>query len=116
MGAAKTIVFPYGMTAGRLSPVAPVGFNINGEWRVAELYIDSGAFYTLLQAEFASDFGLDFKKGRKVLVQVGDGSLIPVYLHKLLIQIGSSQFKATVGFSENLGIRFHLLGRQDIFR
>ena len=68
-----------------------------------------------MHAQFATGFGLDFKQGRKVFVQVGDGSLIPVYLHKLPIQIGPNQFKATVGFSEKLGVRFHLLGREDVF-
>ena len=58
---------------------------------------------------------MDFKTGRKIFVQVGDGSLIPVYLHKLPMQIGPQQFNATVGFSEKLGVRFHLLGRQDVF-
>ena len=58
---------------------------------------------------------MDFKTGRKIFVQVGDRSLIPVYLHKLPMQIGPQQFNATVGFSEKLGVRFHLLGRQDVF-
>ena len=115
MKSRRPTVFPYGLSDGRLSPLVPVGFCFSGQWQVAELYLDSGAFYTLLQAQFATDFGLDFKTGRKVFVQVGDGNLIPVYLHKLLLQIGWKRFKATVGFSEKLGVRFHLLGRQDVF-
>jgi hypothetical protein len=115
MKAHRLIVFPYGLSDGRLSPLVPVGFCLGGQWQVAELYVDSGAFYTLMHAQFATDFGLDFKKGRRVLVQVGDGSLIPVYLHRLPMQIGSERFQATVGFSERLGVRFHLLGRQDVY-
>src|SRR6266536_4487382 len=115
MPSKKPIVFSYKPAGGRLSPVASVGVNIGNHWRVVELYVDSGAFYTLMHAQFATDFGLDFKTGRKIFAQVGDGSLIPVYLHKLSLQIGPRRFKATVGFSEKLGIRFHLLGRQDIF-
>ena len=115
MATNKSIVFAYKPAGGRLSPVASVGIQINGQWRVAELYVDSGAFYTLLHAQFAIDLGLDFKQGRKMFAQVGDGSLIPMYLHKLPLQIGHKQFKATVGFSEKLGVRFHLLGRQDVF-
>jgi len=115
MPSGKPIVFTYKPAGGRLSPVVSVGIRLDGQWQVAELYVDSGAFYTLLHAQFAVDFGLDFKKGRKVFVQVGDGSLIPVYLHKLPLQIGPKRFKATVGFSEKLGVRFHLLGRQDVF-
>lgn len=115
MKSLRSIVFPYGLSDGRLSPLVSVGFCFNGHWRVAQLYVDSGAFYNLLHAQFAVDFGLDFKKGRKVFAQVGDGSLIPVYLHKLPLQIGPERFKATVDFSEKLGVRFHRLGRQDVF-
>ena len=93
-----------------------VGLFVVGQWRAVELYVDSGAFYTLMHATLAVDYGLDFKKGRRVLVQVGDGSLIPVYLHRLPMQIGGKRFEATVGFSEKLGVRFNLLGRLDVFQ
>src|SRR5262249_7306002 len=75
MPAKGTTCFAYKLAVGRLSPVASVGIAVNGQWRVAELYVDSGAFYTLLHAQFAKDFGLDYERGRKALVQVGDGSL-----------------------------------------
>ena len=87
----------------------PVGLGINGHWRIAEMYVDSGAFYTLLHASFAVDFGLDFKRGPRVNAQVGDGSLIPVYLHRLPMQIGATRLNAAVGFSEKLGVRFLFL-------
>lgn len=95
--------------------MASIGILIGGRWRVAEFYLDTGAFYTLLHAQFAVDFGLDPKAGRKVFVQVGDGGLIRVYLHRLPMQIGAKRFEATVGFSEKLGIRFNLLGRLGVF-
>ena len=115
MASRQPIVFAYKPAGGRLSPMAPVGILVNGKWRVAEFYVDSGAFYTLLRAEFATSFGLDFKRGHKVFAQVGDGSMIPVFLHKLRLQIGPKRFTATVGFSAKLGVGFHLLGRQDVF-
>jgi hypothetical protein len=111
----QTVVFPYKMAGGRYSPVISAGLCVEGRWRVVELYVDSGAFYTLIHPQLAADCGLNFKKGRKVLVQVGDGSLIPIFLHKLPMQIGGKRFVATVGFSERLGVRFNLLGRQDVF-
>jgi hypothetical protein len=115
MASRQTTVFTYKPAGGRLSPVVSVGILISGRWQVVEMYVDSGAFYTLLHSDFATNLGLDFKKGRKVFAQVGDGSLIPVYQHKLPLQIGPTRFKATVGFSEKLGVRFALLGRQDVF-
>ena len=59
--------------------------------------------------------GFDFKKGRKVFVQVGDGKLIPVYLHDIAVQIGATQFVAPIGFSAGLGVPFNLLGRSGTF-
>lgn len=115
MASHRLIVFPYGMVCGRPSPVATVGIFVTGRWRVVELYVDSGAFYTMLHVHFATDFGLDYKQGRKILVQVGDGSLIPVYLHELMMQIGEKQFVSELGFSEKLGVSFNLLGRHGVF-
>jgi hypothetical protein len=68
-----------------------------------------------MHASFAKTHGLNFEKGRKVFAQVGDGSLIPLYLHKLPMQIGGKRFEGTVGFSEKLGVRFNLLGRAEVF-
>jgi hypothetical protein len=115
MSSARPIVFPYKITAGRLSPMISIGILLSGRWQVAELYVDSGAFYTVMHARFATDFGLDYTKGRKIFVQVGDGSLIPVYLHELVIQIGDKQFRTLVGFSSGLGVSFNLLGRFGVF-
>jgi hypothetical protein len=84
-------------------------------WQPLELYLDSGATYTILRPKVAQALGLNWAVGRKVFVQVGDGSQIPVYLHRLNVQIGPTRFRATVGFSDKLGLGFHLLGRQDVF-
>ena len=115
MAAAKPIVFPYKPATGRLLPMVLVGIFINGQWQAVEFYVDSGAYYTLLHAQFATDFGLDYRQGQRVFAQAGDGSLIPVYLHKLPMQIGAKRFEATVGFSDRLGVRFNLLGQQGVF-
>jgi len=50
-----------------------------------------------------------------MFVTVGDGGFIPVYLHKLDVKVGDIPFKATIGFSERLGVGFNLLGRKDFF-
>ncbi len=103
------------MAGGRLSPLIPVGIYVGQQWRMASFYVDSGAFYSLMHARFAAALGMDFTSGRKIFAQVGDGSLIPVYLHQLPLQIGSTQFQAPVGFSERLGVAFNLLGRIGVF-
>jgi len=113
--ASTPVVFPYKFAGGRLSPIVSAGIRLNGQWQVAELYVDSGAFYTLLHATFAASFGFDYKKGRRILMQVGDGGMIPVYLHELPMQLGVIKFQAPLGFSERLGVGFNLLGRLGVF-
>ena len=80
-----------------------------------EAFVDSGASISVFLIKEAEELGIDFQKGKVIYSTVGDGSCIPVYLHKLLIKIGDIPFKATVGFSPKLGIGFNLLGRKDIF-
>lgn len=79
------------------------------------LYVDSGAAYTILRARVAKDAGFSYTHGRKIFVQVGDGGVIPVWLHELPIQIGNRQFTAPIGFSDKLGVPFNLLGRLGVF-
>ena len=49
------------------------------------------------------------------MIRVGDGKQIPVYLHKLPVRFAGHKFTAVIGFSQNLGVGFSLLGRADFF-
>jgi hypothetical protein len=115
MALGKPVVFRYKLAAGRLPPMVSAGVQFGSTWQPLELYLDSGATYTILRPKVAQDLGFDWTRGRKVFVQIGDGSRIPIYLHELAMQIGPVRFKATIGFSDKLGVGFHLLGRQDVF-
>jgi len=115
MASSKPIVFRYGLVAGRWSPMISAGIQLGPVWQAIEMYVDSGASYTIFRSKVAQDLGFAWASGRKIFAQVGDGSHIPVYLHKLAMQIGPKRFKATVGFSDKLGVGFHLLGREDVF-
>ena len=77
--------------------------------------MDSGAAFSIVHGDFARDAGFDFSTGERSLVKVGDGSLIPVFLHRVPIQIGAHRIEARMGFSNQLGIGFHLLRRLDVF-
>jgi len=78
--------------------------------------VDSGAAVSIFSVNEALGLGLDVPAGREIRVTVGDGGSIPVYIHRLPVQVGMVRFEATIGFSPRLGVGFNLLGRQDIFR
>jgi hypothetical protein len=108
-------VFRYKSIRGKLAPLITIGMKLKGIWYPIEVYVDSGAAYTLLHAQMAEGVDFDYRTGERVYLQVGDGSFIPVYLHDLELQVRTEQFLAKVGFSEKLGIGFNLLGRAGIF-
>jgi hypothetical protein len=109
------VVFRYKPMLGRLSPTATIGLHLNETWWRVDAYVDSGAAYSIIHGDFVRDVGFDFETGERILVKVGDGSLIPVFLHRIPVQIGPHRLEARMGFSNHLGIGFHLLGRLDVF-
>jgi hypothetical protein len=108
-------VFRYKSVQSRLAPIITVGLKLQERWYPVGTYVDSGAAYTLLHAGIAQGARFNYRVGHRISVQVGDGSLIPVYLHDLELQIGPERFLAKVGFSERLGVPFNLLGRDSVF-
>lgn len=108
-------VFRYKPLLARLAPIITVGVRLETTWFPIEVYVDSGSAYTVLHARIAEGAEFDYLSGERTYLQVGDGSFIPVYLHQLVMQLGTERFEAQVGFSEKLGVAFNLLGRTSIF-
>ncbi len=111
----RSVTFPYLKYKGTPSPI--ITFSLRGPngWHQILAYVDSGASYSILWAKVAEEMGLNYQRGRALYVTVGDGSTIPIYLHRLPIRVGTHKLRATIGFSARLGVGFNLLGRQDIF-
>lgn len=53
--------------------------------------------------------------GERIMVTVGDGGSIPVYLHELMVKVGTHEFKAVIGFSDRLGVSLNIIGRKSFF-
>lgn len=111
----RLVTFPYKTYRGTTCPIISVGIKGPAGWIQAEAYVDTGASVSIFSMNEALGLGLDYHRGKETLVTVGDGGLIPVYVQRLPIQIGTVVFPAAVGFSPRLGVGFNLLGRQDIF-
>jgi predicted aspartyl protease len=109
------ILFPYKAVSGRFEPMIPVGIQIHANWQPLRMYVDSGAMYSVLKSSLADDLGFDYRQGDRMYLQVGSGGLMAIYIHQLEMQIGGERFPCRVGFSSQLNIPFHVLGRVDVF-
>ncbi len=109
--------FPYIQERSKFLPIISLQIKskVKVDWITFDAFVDSGASYSIFKAEIGDILGLEMEKGNKILITVGDGSLIVVYIHRLIIQIGDEVFEAEIGFSKQLGIGFNIIGRKDIF-
>lgn len=111
----RPVTFPYTSYHGSPAPIIPVEIRGNRGWEVLWAYVDSGAAFSIFRIREAEVLGLRLEEGSLTHSVVGDGSLIPVYLHRVPLRIGAVELAARVGFSPRLGVGFNLLGRQDLF-
>jgi len=109
------IRFNYKLVNGTFQPVITLGVLLKNVWRRVDFYVDSGANYSVVSSKVAEEFEFNYLSGDRVNLQVGDGGLIPVYLHDLEIQLGRERFTCPIGFSHRLGVSFNVLGKQGIF-
>jgi predicted aspartyl protease len=105
------VAFPYTLHKGYAMPIIPVTILTHKIW----VFVDSGATFTVLGSDEAHRLGIDWQRGRRRMMVVGDGSFIPIYMHDLSIHIDAWEITAPVGFSERLGVGFNLLGRTGVF-
>ncbi len=103
------------ISRGFFAPIVEVEIWTKERWVVFDAYIDSGATYSIFHIDVAAILGLKYHTGRRMMIRVGDGKLIEIYVHKLPVQFAGHKFNAVIGFSEKLGIGFNLLGRVDFF-
>lgn len=111
----RVIKFPYTFYKNTAGPIIRISVKGKKEFEEIWVFVDSGATFSIFSFAEAEKLNIDPKIGEKCFVVVGDGSYIPVWKHKLLVKIGSKIIKATIGFSDRLGVGFNLLGREDIF-
>ena len=110
----RSVEFNYARHRQRDIPLVPVSLRTGGKWSEVWAYVDSGSFYSRFDDKVADLLDLELREGERVLAVVGDGSFIPVYLHKVGMRIGVDEFGVRIGFSSKLGVGFNLLG-MDVF-
>ena len=108
-------VFSYRNFRGTFMPIIRVRLTFGESNAYTDAYVDSGASFSIFASEIAEQLGINLYEGQLVYVLVGSGAEISVYLHRLTLGIGQEELSATIGFSEELGVGFNLLGRKDVF-
>ena len=96
-------------------PIMSLELKGKEEWIRSTAYVDSGASYSIFHAEIAEILGIDLEKGELREMSVGDGNILRVYLHPVLINIANQEFEAYLGFSKGIGVGFNIIGRKSIF-
>lgn len=109
------IRFQYQQVKGSWRPIISLGLKLQNKWYPFDFYVDSGSEYSILRAEIADIVGFNYRTGSRISLQVGDGSLIQVYLHELEVQLGKEKFSCPIGFSQQLGVDFNVLGKRGVF-
>jgi hypothetical protein len=93
-------------------PIIPITIQNHKVW----VYVDSGATFSMINGAEARYLAIDWPSGRqRRVVVVGVGSFIPVFIHDVPVEIGSTPITVPIDFSERLGVGFNLLGRTGVF-
>lgn len=112
----RTLIrFPYKRLQGLWQPEIPIGVKLEPGWKRIDVYVDSGATHTILRAGIADIAEFNYRTGQRISLEVGTGNLMVVYLHDLEVQLGSEKLTCTVGFSDQLGVKFNVLGKIGFF-
>jgi hypothetical protein len=106
--------FPYIFFEGRYLPIVPLELK-GKEWIELHAFVDSGASYSIFHSDIANILGIEYTKGNKNFMTVGDGIQIPVYSHNINVRFNEKEFITKIGFSNKLGIGFDILGREGFF-
>jgi predicted aspartyl protease len=99
---------------GRASPLVTTKLSVNDKSITTLAYVDTGATYSVYNSDFCDRLGLELQKGKRMNIIVGDGGIIPVYLHDARIRIEDIEFGANIGFSDRLGTGINILGRETV--
>lgn len=100
-------------------PILPVRL-ISLRGQAVEIYalLDSGADGCLFHAKWASQLGLELKRGRESFVTgIDPDKDLPCYIHRVYLTIGSNTVRCDVAFCEYIGddINDNLIGRDTVF-
>ena len=112
---ADALRLKYKRLLGAPAPVVLVDLFHNGAQTEAQAYVDSGAGYSIFDADISRRLGIVLEDGARIWIYGLDGRRVSVYLHRIGLGLAGFHITATVGFSDEMRIGFNLLGRHSVF-
>ncbi len=100
-----------------LKPIIPVVISYKENLLKYGALIDSGADFCIFDAEIGEYIGIDVKSGIKEFFGgIQESGRAEAFLHKVNLNIGGWDYKATVGFSYDIAkYGFGILGQKGFF-
>jgi hypothetical protein len=112
----RRVEFPYLKDAhGRYAPIIYLQAWTGNRWLYLQAYVDSGASWSVFHLDVAQLLGIKLNTAKRRYVTLGNGSVLPVYLHPMKVRFAGAEFEAPAGFSDTLSVGFNLLGRSGFF-
>jgi hypothetical protein len=100
---------------GHYAPIVYLQVWTGNRWLYLQAYVDSGASWSIFHADVAQLVGLKLARARRRYVALGNGSVIPVFLHRVRVRFAGAEFTVPAGFSDALKVGFNVLGRAGFF-
>ena len=65
--------------------------------------------------DVAQLLGINLKRAKRRYVDLGNGSVLPIYLQHIKVRFAGAEFSVPAGFSDALRMGFNLMGRAGFF-
>lgn len=106
---------PYARTRGGAAPIIPIQVRGRRRWQTIQVYVDSGAYCSILRPEEARRLGVDELLAQRVTIQTSGGRTTELDLYRLAAKIGAWRGLVTFGVPRGFDLEYNLLGRIDVF-
>lgn len=112
----RRVEFPYLKDAhGHYAPIVYLQAWTGNRWLYLQAYVDSGASWSVFHVDVAQLLGIRLNRAKRRYVSLGNGSVLPIYLHRIRVRFAGAEFAAPAGFSDALQVGFNLMGRAGFF-
>ena len=112
----RKMEFPYLKDAqGRAAPIVYLQVWTGNRWLYLQAYVDSGASWSVFHLDVAQLLGIKLTRAKRQYIALGNGTVLPIYLHTIRVRFAGEEFSVPAGFSDALRMGFNLLGRAGFF-